>query len=81
MNQPYQPISCSFYDELEVWAMRKTLCSIVFRDANDVPQTIKTTIADVFANNGEEFIKLADGQLIRLDRLINVNGNDLPQSC
>ena len=81
MNQPYQPISCSFYDDLEVWSMRKTLCSIEFHDANGIPQTVETTIADVFANSGEEFIKLADGQLVRLDRLIGVNGKALPKSC
>jgi Rho-binding antiterminator len=81
MNQPYQPINCSFYDELEILAMRKRKVTVEFRDEDNQDTSAEDVIVDVYSRNKEEFLKLRGGQIIRLDRLIRVDGKSLPGSC
>ncbi len=78
----YKPISCDFYDELELLAMRKTPCQILFRkDAQGELQTIQGTINDLYTRNKEEFLLLSDSTEIRLDQLVSVNGKALKNYC
>jgi Rho-binding antiterminator len=82
MNESYQPIDCSFYDELEVLAMRKSNCVIEFRSDDNTITSVEDVVADVYSKNKEEFLELRSGQIIRLDRLIRVNGKSPPDdSC
>ncbi|MFA6541806.1 MAG: hypothetical protein WCT99_09415 [Bacteroidota bacterium] len=77
---PYQKISCSFYDQLEALATKRTLCMILFRD-NEQEETAEGTIVDLFSRDGAEYLKLDKGLIIRLDHLISVNGVPLNFVC
>ena len=76
MNQPYRPISCDFHSELELLALRRIACTIIFQE-NQALQTVESPILDLYTRSGEEFLLLSDGKEIRLDRLVSVNGMEL----
>ncbi len=76
----YQSISCSYYDQLEAYATQRTRCSIAHKmDGNE--QIIDGFIADLFAKDGAEYLKLDNGTVIRLDHLISINGIVLNNAC
>lgn len=79
-EEPYIPIDCNFYDEMEAIATIKSECEIVF--SNSVGATIKICghIKTFLNRNGEEFVELSDKRMIRLDKLISVNGKLLPKT-
>lgn len=77
----YQPISCDFYDELELLALRKTVAKIVIRKENEIVETIENVIKTLYTKDKEEFLVLENGQEIRLDKLVSVNGIELKNYC
>lgn len=81
MEKKYVPISCDFYDEIELLALRGSMCTVIFKNKNDESQTIESVIKNVFTKNKEEFLEMKNGDLIRLDRLISINGIPLPDAC
>ena len=80
-KQIYQPISCNFYDELEALATLKKSCQISYKDINDKILTISGVISDFFIKDKIEFLQLKNGQTIRLDYLIEVDGKPLKGYC
>jgi len=78
---PYQPISCDYYDHLEIWAMRKTPVTIIYKNEGEEELTIESVIKTLKTLNKEEFVVLTSGQEIRLDRLISINGQVVVLSC
>ncbi|MBE9181979.1 hypothetical protein IQ268_25760 [Oculatella sp. LEGE 06141] len=70
----YTLISCDFHDELEALATLRQTCQILYR--NEVNEQVETNsrIADVYAFNKADYLKLDDGTEIRLDHIISVNG-------
>ena len=80
MNQ-YKLINCSFHDELEALAILRQMCKIIYQTEDDTILEVDSQIVDVYAANQEEFIKLKDGNKIRLDRLISVNGKSIQFAC
>ena len=81
MDNQYVPINCSYYDELEILAMHKQACTIEYFDDEQTTKSADGVIADVFSKEKQEFLKLDSGEVIRLDRLISVNGKPLPGQC
>lgn len=79
-TQPYHPIACSFHDRLEDWAVRRTPIELVWRDGHTT-QRITALIADVYAKEGADWLRLDTGEVIRLDRLIEAGGIALPDAC
>ena len=75
----YKPIDCGYYDTLEVLSMRRKECLIEFIDEHQQTQAVTSTIVDVFAKSGEEFLQLKSGQLIRLDHLLTVDNLPVPK--
>ena len=71
--KPYQPISCNFYDELTLLAMRGQTCEIKIVDEAGQTQQFKGIIKDLETRSGEEFMILADGQRYRLDQIQQIN--------
>ncbi len=69
----YSPISCSFYSELEQFIVLNTRCRIVYNEGGKVKTYPITSITDIFTRKGEEFIKLENEHLIRLDQIVSVN--------
>ena len=84
INEDYVPISCTFHDRLEDYAVRGSVIPVRFMKDGNLTET-DASISDVFAKGGADFakLKLSSGEevLVRLDRLLAVNGFDLPSSC
>lgn len=70
----YQPIRCSFHDVLEANATLSKKVEIVYREEDGKHGQIKAIIKDIFNQNKAEYLKLHNGQTIRLDQLISVDG-------
>ena len=80
-KETYRPISCDFYDELELLALRKTVATIVIRKENEDTESIQDRIKTLLTKDKEEFLILENGQEIRLDKLVSVNGIELKNYC
>lgn len=74
---PYQAVSCSFYDELEALATLHQICTIRYRAETGEATSIESKIIDLYTSNKSEFLKLQDGTEVRLDRLISVDGKSV----
>ena len=81
MKKGYTPISCHFYDELELLALRKKPCKIIFYHQNGQKQQIEDIILDFQIDNKAEYIILKGGLKIRLDYLKSVDGKELSGYC
>ena len=82
MRPAYQPISCDFHSELELFAMRGQPVEITYRQPDDGAEcTISEPIHDLCTRNGEEFLILPNGSEIRLDQLVSVGGKVLANFC
>ncbi|MFC4528170.1 hypothetical protein ISN76_14200 [Dyella halodurans] len=76
----YAPISCEFHDRLEGIATARKLARISFLDAQGVVTHRMTTIADVYARGGAEYLATGSGETFRLDRILEVDGVRLPRA-
>lgn len=81
MEAPYRPISCSFYDELALRAMRGSAVEIVYVTSEGETERIRDVIADIFTQGEAEYLRLASGPKLRLDALREVDGLSLPDAC
>jgi Rho-binding antiterminator len=79
-KRPYRQIACSIHDRLESLATLGRTTHIVFRDADGSLHETVDRLVDVFAREGEEFLKTAAGEVIRLDRLERVDGVPVPSA-
>jgi len=70
----YHPISCEFHDLLEDLATLRRSAKIGFRDESGLTQHRDAVITDLFARDGAEYASLSTGEILRLDRLVEVNG-------
>ena len=81
MKKKYIPINCDFYDEIEIHAMRKSKNTVVYLSKNEEQTTIEGIIKNVFSKNKEEFLEMENGLIFRLDRLVSLDGKDVPGNC
>jgi Rho-binding antiterminator len=68
----YQPVACGFYDELGLRMMRGTPCRLVV-ETDDGREAVDATIDDLYTEGDAEYVRLADGTTIRLDRIVTVD--------
>jgi Rho-binding antiterminator len=80
MSNDYQPVACSFYDELGLRMMRGRPCTLIIDEAGDL-QTIEAVIQDVYSEGNAEYVRLDDGRSIRLDRIQRVDDVARPDAC
>lgn len=78
MTEKYIPIDCNYYDRLLEVITRRQEALLVYRNLENVPVAISTTFFDIYTKAGEEFLQLTDGTVIRLDKIISLNGIDVP---
>jgi len=74
----YQSISCHFYDELEAAAVKKVLCTIIYKEGEEKKE-IQQKIMDLKIINKAEYMILDNSQKIRLDKVVlfnNLKPND-----
>lgn len=76
----YIPINCHYYDVLELVAIRRLTVEIRYQNEAQVEQITQSRIEDLWAKNGEEFMRLSDQTVIRLDQLISVDGQVMPEA-
>jgi Rho-binding antiterminator len=74
MHSDHKPISCAFHDELELRALRRQSCRLVYRDDDNHEISLDTFIADLLTRDGREFAVITHGALIPLDRILSVDG-------
>jgi Rho-binding antiterminator len=70
----YRPIDCGLHDRLEALATLRRPCRVVFHAEDGAHREVQDRIVDVFARAGAEFVRLASGTEVRLDRLRSVDG-------
>ncbi len=73
----YRLLDCHFYDQLEALATLRQLCQIVYRTSSGEVIEVQDRIADIYAVNQADFLRLTDGTEIRLDCLVSVNGQSV----
>lgn len=73
----YAPISCEIHDRLEDIATARKLVKIRFIDGTGADAHRSTTIVDVYAREGAEYLVTGSGETIRLDRILEVDGDHL----
>ncbi len=73
-NNEYTPISCAFYDILEALATKANRVLIVYLE-EQVLKEVVGVISTFQIKNKVEFLVLASNQKIRLDALIEIDGN------
>ena len=76
----YAPIACGFHDRLEHHAVVGDRVEIVWREG-DAERSAQTQIADVFAKDGADWVRLGTRETVRADRLLRVAGVPLPGAC
>jgi Rho-binding antiterminator len=81
MHTPYTPIDCAFHDEILSLATHRRVCQIIFMDDTGKEVSVSDQINDVYSRGSEEFLRLRGGPVIRLDRIVSVNGKFLHPSC
>ena len=79
-NQDYTPIACGFHDRLEDWAVRRETVEILWRSP-EAEHSTETTIDDLFAKDGADWVRLGTGETVRADALISVGGVALTMDC
>jgi Rho-binding antiterminator len=80
MTDDYTPIACAFHDRLEDAAVRQRPVRLVWRDPQG-ERTAETTVADVFAKEGADWVRLGTGETVRADRLVSLDGHALGGTC
>lgn len=86
MDSPkkYQPISCTFYDYIEHYAMRKELIRILLKNDMGGHEQFHSRILDTKTQDRVEYFLLeATTEWIRMDRIISLNEHRLSdyQNC
>jgi Rho-binding antiterminator len=68
----YSPVACGFHDRLEAMATLGRSCAVRYREPDGEEREVVARIEDIYAAGGEEFVRLSGGEVVRLDRLIEV---------
>lgn len=71
----YNPISCEFFDQLNVAMQRKIPSTIIYLKDNEIKkETIKGIVKTMEVIDGIEFMVLDSNVKIRLDTVLTFNG-------
>lgn len=70
----YEPISCKFYDQLQVAIQRKIPSSIIYFNEKKEQERITGLLRTLESIDYHEFLVLEDEKKIRLDLVISFNG-------
>jgi len=69
----YNPISCEFFDQLEVAIQRKIPSTIIYKEDEKI-KSDKGLVQKLEVIEGKEFLVLTTQKKIRLDLVITFNG-------
>lgn len=71
----------NFIEYLEELVDFERHCEIKFRGDNGGIANIHTRLRDINLDEGEEYIKTADGLRININQLVEVNGRQVQNNC
>lgn len=77
----YQPIDCNFYDNFEAAIVRRRTVALSYLSAEGEEITASSRLRDLKTHRNEEFVQLASGEWLRLDRIVAVDGVAAGSSC
>jgi Rho-binding antiterminator len=77
----YQPIDCNFYDNFEAAIVQRRSVKIKYRGLGESPLRIETRLLDTKTDKTEEYVQFRNGDWLRLDRVISVDGLAAGESC
>jgi Rho-binding antiterminator len=70
----YILVSCDFHDQLEAWATLRQICQVIYQNEAHEPIEVQGRIVDIYAADKADFLKLDNGMIIRLDKIVSVKG-------
>lgn len=70
----YNPISCEFFDQLNVAMQRKIPSTVVYIKEDETKETVKGIVKTMEVIDGKEFLVLNSKIKIRLDTVLTFNG-------
>lgn len=70
----YQPIDCNYYDYFEAAIVQRSEVVLQYAMPNGEEMTEKMRLRDLKTVQSEEFLQLADGRWLRLDRVRALDG-------
>ena len=74
MSAVYVPINCEFHDVLEATAVRRRPATFSLHEPSGPPTSVHARIVDLYAHDGMEYMRLDDDSIVRLDRILSVDG-------
>lgn len=75
----YRPISCTFHDRLEDHAVRRSEVPVRIRMPDGTEIDFRARILDLFARDGADWVVFSPDITVRLDRLVSVDGVEMPE--
>lgn len=79
--QRYTPIACGTYDLFEIAIMQQKEVELVYKIETGETQVLRTTLVNTLTQSKEEFVVLPDGQTIRMDHIVSLDGQTLAGHC
>lgn len=70
----YQPIDCGYYDYFEAAIVQRRAVDLRYLLPDGTEKTEHTQLRDLKTAQSEEFVQLADGRWLRLDRIRELDG-------
>ena len=70
----YNPISCEFFDQLNIAMQRKIPSTVVYLKDEDNKEIVKGIVKTMEVIDGIEFLILDSKEKIRLDSVLTFNG-------
>ncbi len=70
----YNPISCEFFDQLNVAMQRKIPSTVVYLKDEETKETLKGIVKTMEVVDRKEFLVLDSKEKIRLDTVLTFNG-------
>jgi len=77
----YHPINCNFYDNFEAAVVQKRCVVLEYRSVRNKVSRIHTRLNDLTTHRTEEYVQLANGEWLRLDRIISIDGKVTGNTC
>ena len=71
----------NFIEYLEELVDLERPCEIKFKGDNGGIANIHTRLRDINLDEGEEYIKTADGLKININQLVEINGRQVQNNC
>jgi hypothetical protein len=73
LQEHYKPVSCDFTDELEAASVRGLSVEVAYWGNSSQASIARGKIKDVFTEHSEDFLRMSGGEVIRLDRISQIN--------